>query len=483
MYKRINIFILCIIWLSLLSSVVIQPDKVILMERLLPGIIIAIPTTVLIFIKRFDYVTAYTTPIAVLLFAATIMYSAGFMVVTLLVFFMAINISTLYHNPKSVAATTLVGAFIQVALFLFFKERVYTDKYGAVSFLAYNVVIFTACGLLAFMQSRKGKSMLTAIEFKIKESEASRTKIQQTLQAVTGTGTEVNTLINEMNLKSYELINISNGVATAMHETSKGIDGENRSVHDSVKTLNYLVQQIDGVAKNSSIIAESLLKTKEFSDAGSLKMKEMSGYIESIMNLVMELHSTMKTVFEYNDKINEIITVIKGISKQTDLLSINASIEAAKAHEHGKGFAVVASEIRKLAELSGQFAGDIGSVITKIQDNISKANEKVAEGVELTTHGWDTAAQAFQSFNGIQECVNNLYRDSEQIHQDSREVTKQAHHVLGEFTSISSVIEQTAASVQEVTASVETQQCYINESMSNLKVISDKIKLLHDNLK
>jgi methyl-accepting chemotaxis protein len=241
----------------------------------------------------------------------------------------------------------------------------------------------------------------------------------------------------------------SESVAAAAQQisaTTEEIASGSSSQANDAQTMNELFRElshaIDSVASGAEEAAELSNQTMDIAKEGG---KVVQSSIEG-MNLVNDQMSKLEAD---SNKIGEIIEVIDDIAGQTNLLALNAAIEAARAGEQGRGFAVVADEVRKLAERSGEATKQISSIIKGMQLNTEHSVKAVAEGVT-------SSQQTGEAFKSIISMVNDSATKATEIAAASEQQSAQSSQVMMSIESISASTEEAAASSQETAATAQS---------------------------
>lgn len=262
-------------------------------------------------------------------------------------------------------------------------------------------------------------------------------------------------------------------IAEIIEEVAAGAE---RQVNDVNLTSNVIVQITDSitqVVEHTEDVKKNINNSLEKANLGSQSITKANKQMQSIFMQVEELSNVVKGLGQRSHDIGNIIEMISAIAAQTNLLALNAAIEAARAGEHGKGFAVVADEVRKLAEQSANSTLQISELISQIQEEtthvvqtMSIVTEEVKEGMEVVTHSGDT-------FNEIHQSVDQVTKQMNEVAVAIQNVSSGSIRVADSMNEITSIANESAMSTQSVLASTEEQSASIEEISTSINRLSN----------
>jgi methyl-accepting chemotaxis protein len=188
----------------------------------------------------------------------------------------------------------------------------------------------------------------------------------------------------------------------------EGANVQSKNVEKSTEAMMDISSGIQQIASNAENVSNTSTTVLQTVADGSKAIDTVIGQMRSIHQKVENLSNVITNLSKYSLEIGNIVKTITDISSQTNLLALNAAIEAARAGEHGKGFAVVADEVRKLSEQAASSTSQISEIVSTIQENISKSVEYMNEGEEEVTNGIRIVNDAKYAFELIQSDINDV---------------------------------------------------------------------------
>ncbi len=248
----------------------------------------------------------------------------------------------------------------------------------------------------------------------------------------------------------------------AVVQLNQAIDGIARGAADQASqvqaataTASQMAQGVEQVAASAGLVASTSEQTKQAAENGAAAVRDTVEGMVEIKQVVGQAAEKVEELGSLGEKIGAVVSTIDDIAEQTNLLALNAAIEAARAGEHGKGFAVVADEVRKLAERSGRETKQIAELIQQVQAGTQEAVEAMEQGSSKVEAGSERANIAGQALGEIVRAVDTTVVQVTEIASAAQEMTAGARQVVDAMQSISAVVEENSAATEEMTAQAD----------------------------
>lgn len=285
----------------------------------------------------------------------------------------------------------------------------------------------------------------------------------QLMNAMKNMVTKLQSIIGEVKTAAFNIASASHQLNANSELMSKGA-GEQAGRAGQVATASEeMSQTVLDIAKNTSSIESSAIDTTQLAKNGETVVNRSVDKVKSIEKTIDQSALLIKSLGERSNQIGDIVNVINDIADQTNLLALNAAIEAARAGEQGRGFAVVADEVRKLAERTGNSTAEIGDMVKSIQDEVRQVVVSMENITKEVKAGVDLSTEAGDVLRNIVESVDKLHLMVQQIASATEEMASTSEEINKDIEMISSLSKETSGSSEQIAkASGELSQLSVN---------------------
>lgn len=300
----------------------------------------------------------------------------------------------------------------------------------------------------------------------------------------------VMTNVEQTTAAAEELTASTDEVATTSQDVAKQLEAINEGANSAAETGKESAYAVEETANSVQMIASSTqevhsgaVEAQEVANQGNLTLQTTYKQLKVIQESSSDTKDKIRKLSQQSEKIGNITKVITAITDQTNLLALNAAIEAARAGEHGKGFAVVADEVRKLAEESKKSAEEIVSLTNIIHTDTIDAEKAVEVTVSNVNDGVGLIQEAQKSFNAILTSVDTMAQKLEQVSAATQQVSAATEEVSASVQEISHAANTAASSTELVAAATEEQAATIGEINSVAKSLTENAINLQEQVK
>lgn len=309
------------------------------------------------------------------------------------------------------------------------------DEIGDLS-QAFSFMLVNLRGLVQKIEFNAGRVARTSHTLALVSDEVAQAsqQISTVVVAVAEGNIQQTEQVQETLRMTGQLINILNEAVDASRE-------QKDTVSKAAVTVRKMGESVDKIARNTQVVADVARKTAETASKGGQAVEDTINGMEKIKTTVWDSADQLRALGDKSQHVGEIVTVINAIADQTNLLALNAAIEAARAGEQGKGFAVVADEVRKLAEESGKAAQEISRLIESMQAGTADAIKAMEAGTREVDRGTALAAEARVALEAILQGIAQTNEQFRGISSAAEEVTASSSEVNSSIFRITGITE------------------------------------------
>ncbi|MCC6177400.1 MAG: MCP four helix bundle domain-containing protein [Chloroflexi bacterium] len=279
-------------------------------------------------------------------------------------------------------------------------------------------------------------------------TEQTSSAVQQVTQAVQNVASGAQETSQSAQMSSVAIEQLGQ----VIDNVAGGAQEQARQIQSASDTTNSMAERIGRVAGDAQSVASASQQMKASAQHGATAVRETVIGMQEIQTVVSEAASKVEELGRLGDRIGAVVETIDDIAEQTNLLALNAAIEAARAGEHGRGFAVVADEVRKLAERSQRETKAISELIVAVQAGTGDAVKAMTSGSTKVEQGTLRADQAGTALTEILSAVDSTVLQVEGIANAAQEMSRGAADVVQIMTSLSAVVEESSAATEEMAA-------------------------------
>ncbi|MCM3168443.1 methyl-accepting chemotaxis protein [Peribacillus frigoritolerans] len=290
-------------------------------------------------------------------------------------------------------------------------------------------------------------------------------------QSVTNQSEDLTQSANEVQQGSKQ-------IASTMYELSEGSESQASRAAEMVRMMDDFTSRIELAHLEGADVARSSTEILSLTKDGTALMRSSVQQMQSIDGIVKNAVEQVKGLDSQSQQISQLVQVIKDISNQTNLLALNAAIEAARAGEHGKGFAVVADEVRKLAEEVTHSVGVITNIVSAIQTGSKTVVHSLEDGYTQVDEGTKQITLTGRTFETINHSVGNMEMKIQHITEELNYISTNSKKINQAIEDIAAVSEESAAGIEQVSASAQQSSSSMDEITNHASELASSAELL-----
>ena len=304
------------------------------------------------------------------------------------------------------------------------------------------------------------------------------TKLKSIITNIVGTSQKLNAVSDELSEGMNVAFNSSEEISSAVQNIASGAESQSQDTQTITQKIEEIGNQIDTIRDSMEFLSDTSSRMMQVKDNTLISVERAEQENDIIREDINAVNAQIDATNRSMKGIRTFVDVIKDIADQTNLLSLNASIESAHAGEHGRGFAVVAEEIRKLAEQSAKSAIEIEKTIEILIDNYSHIIKKMGETTENVGVQSEQIGQTRNAFDALASDIKDTVGQIRDIAKATEALEIMKNQIIDSVCSLSAICEENSASTQETTASMQELNAVISQATSNSNEVKERAQAL-----
>jgi methyl-accepting chemotaxis protein len=400
----------------------------------------------------------------------------------LFVIFWAIAITFVYFDKNLTIFSVIFGCIIVSALFAFYKSIFFPDLvFGEIVTLCVSMIVV---GAFFFASTERVEKLIIESLNREKETKELNEKMTILFNNIVSASAILDKNISKLNDDTNKTHKEINQITLSIQATSSALDAQSTNTYDSIQSLNNIENIIKTVEKNSEQMSTVSNVTYQSAENGKEIVNELVRQIHVIKEAVNASADTITDLSSQSKLITNIVSLINDVASQINLLSLNASIEAARAGDQGKGFAVVANEIKNLANQTSKSVNDIAKILEYITQKVENVTSQIQGGNDAVEKGISITDNSYKCFIDISDKVNEIKDKAGQVHQDIDYLSNESYEVFKKIEDVGDLTKKSSSSMEEISASTENQNealIHINSLIQELINQSGQLKSMVSN--
>jgi len=300
-----------------------------------------------------------------------------------------------------------------------------------------------------------------------------RDEMGEVLCSVQSSKVLLGSIIDQIVSMSSHIERRAKQLSSTMTEMADGSHTQSDAASSMASAVEEMTASIDQIADNASEVKRISENSSMLASEGGKIVRQVVDDMSKTNQSVSNTAQTMQHLGDQSDRIQEVVKVIKEIAEQTNLLALNAAIEAARAGEQGRGFAVVADEVRKLAENTGRSTQEIAEMVEQIRESTSAAIAEMVSTVKMVKAGAGMAEKAGESIVEINNGVSRVLSGVEDISLSIQEQSLASRNIADNVEKVANMSDKNSVSIQNVFGTVESLRALssvLEQSIKHFKI-------------
>ncbi|WP_300386520.1 methyl-accepting chemotaxis protein [Clostridium sp.] len=395
--------------------------------------------------------------------------------------FAGAGILTLYNDYKVTLLNMVLGIIIIIFGSIYYKDTV---------FLGANVNIITSiatyyilmCTFL-IISNKLGMKLMIKAQLAAKDAEEKNKKIEVLLAKIEDSTKFISNISSTVRNNMQDIEESSKYVTNSVSTFTERIISETESIIDTNKSIIEIDNNINHALNDSKEMISYSNDTKQAIDDGIIKVGMLFKSMDEVGDVVNNTKIVMDELNKQMTNVHSIVQTIESISEQTNLLSLNAAIESARAGEHGRGFGVVANSIRGLATQSKNATTNISEIIVKLYSMINRVDVNVEQGKKSVLESEDSKKAVEEILDEMKSTINITIDKTNLVQNRIGELNGLSKVINNNMNEITDSTNHNSALIQEIMAKIEEESVSINEVSKDANELDNLTMSLSEALK
>ncbi|MFB4161984.1 methyl-accepting chemotaxis protein [Geomicrobium sp. JSM 1781026] len=427
-----------------------------------------VPYLVVVFISIFSLILTATSP----------------KLSNLLIIFISLAVVSLYNRYSLIGISGVLNLGLTNFFFISFNDSMFQGLGFDILFSLNLYIILTT--IILMFQAHIASTMQQETAKEAAHAKESNAQMQKLLQSIQRTQAAISTFGQRVKSNVQSTRKVTSEIETAFNEVSAGIEQQSLSVNtmnDMMTKQDEQVQHLGGAAARSNKASQASL---EETKAQRVRIGKLKTEIQQLQGRMDTTTESMERLTNMSGNIGGILETVDQIAEQTDLLSLNAAIEAARAKQHGKSFGVVADEIKKLANHSKQSTEEIRNMLTEIEEQTKRVQEEVRESTKAMQLSLAITEENEESISVLLNHAHTFSDYASELNSIVKHLTSSSLTITDELSEVAASSDESLTAMEEVVASVEEQRGHVETIESQFEELDDQNQalenLIHDRM-
>ncbi|MGL5354447.1 MAG: methyl-accepting chemotaxis protein, partial [Clostridium sp.] len=375
--------------------------------------------------------------------------------------FAGAGILTLYNDHKVTFLNMILGLCVMNFASFYYKDTVFELANSSV-IITLNIYYVLMCTFL-IKSNKLGAKLMVKAQVAAKDAEDKNKEIEVLLAKIEESAKFISNISSTVKNNIEDIEATSSYVTDSVSIFTERIISETENIVDTNKSIIEIDSNINEALNDSKEMISYSNNTKDAIDNGIAKVSVLFKSMDDVKNVVNNTKDVMGELNNQMVKAHSIVETIESISEQTNLLSLNATIESARAGEHGRGFSVVANNIRALATQSKSATTNISDIIVKLYSMINLVDTNVEQGKKSVIEGEAARAAVEEILVEMKNTINRTIDKTSLVQNRISELNGLATTINNNMNEITDSTTHNSALIQEIMAKIEEESASINE--------------------